>query len=221
MFDALKRMIGSASGGAAADEGQVLAAWAKAEGHTFKRVNAKTGAGYVAESPDGWRVEWGASQRSYIAGKELRFRCDTGVAADVQMIMLSRALSQVLETDVFSRFTNAMQTQIDNTLPDEMRWLAMHPRVTLNDHPALARRFVLLSNTEPVARQWLNEPVLQTLEEAAANWWTDTLVVVITVNRGMLTLRMPGQGLQPLQLKLVGDLYRVLAMRLKAVATGA
>ena len=221
MFDALKRMIGSASGGGATDEGQVLAAWAKAEGHTFKRVNAKTGAGFVAESPDGWRVEWGASQRSYIAGKELRFRCDTGVAAYVQMILLSRALSQVLETDVFSRFTNAMQTQIDNTLPDEMRWLAMHPRVALNDHHALARRFVLLSNAEAVARQWLNEQVLMPLEEAAANWWTDTLVVVVTVNRGMLTLRMPGQGLQPLQLKLVGDLYRVLAMRLKAVAAGA
>lgn len=220
MFDALKRMIGSASGGAATDEGQVLAAWAKAEGHTFKRVNAKTGAGFVVEASEGWRVEWGASQRSYISGKELRFRCDTGVAADVQMIMLSRALSQVLETDVFSRFTNAMQTQIDNTLPDEMRWLAMHPRVALNDHPALARRFVLFSNAEAVARQWLDEQVLLALEEAAANWWTDTLVVVLTVNRGMLTLRMPGQGLQPLQLKLVGELYRVLAKRLKVVATG-
>ena len=221
MFDAIKRMIGSASAGGASDEGQVLAAWAKAEGCTFKRVNAKTGAGFVAESPEGWRVEWGTSQRSYIAGKELRFRCDAGLASDVQVIALSRALSQVLETDVFSRFTNAMQTQIDNTLPDEMRWLAMHPRVTLSDHPALARRFVLLSNAEQVARQWLDEKVLQAIEDAAANWWTDTLVVVVTVNRGMLTLRMPGDGLQPLQLKLVGELFRVLAARLKAVAAGA
>lgn len=219
MFDALKRMIGSATGGAS-DEGQVLSAWAKAEGHTFKRVNAKAGAGFVVEAPEGWRVEWGTSQRSYIAGKELRFRCDTGIASDVQLIMLSRALSLVLETDVFSRFTNAMQTQIDNTLPDEMRWLAMHPRVPLNDHAALARRLVVFSNAEAVARRWLDDAVLMSLEEAAGNWWTDTLVMVVTVNRGMLTLRMPGDGLQPLQLQLVGELYRVLVARLKAVALG-
>ncbi|MBU0916803.1 hypothetical protein [Aquabacterium parvum] len=220
MFDAIKRMIGSTSAGDATDEGQVLSAWAKAEGHTFKRVKAKTGTGFVVEAPEGWRVEWGASQRSYIAGKELRFRCDTGVASDVQLIMLSRALSLVLETDVFSRFTNAMQTQIDNTLPDEMRWLAMHPRVPLNDHAALARRLVVFSNAEAVARRWLDDSVLLPLEEAAGNWWTDTLVMVLTINRGMLTLRMSGDKLQPLQLKLVGELYRVLAMRLKAVALG-
>lgn len=220
MFDAIKRMIGFPSGAGATDEGQVLAAWAKAEGHTFKRVKAKTGAGFVVEAPEGWRVEWGTSQRSYIAGKELRFRCDTGVAPDVQLIMLSRALSLVLETDVFSRFTNAMQTQIDNTLPDEMRWLAMHPRVPLSDHAALARRLVVFSNAETVARRWLDDSVLLPLEEAAGNWWTDALVMVLTINRGMLTLRMSGDKLQPLQLKLVGELYRVLAMRLKAVALG-
>ena len=220
MFDAIKRMIGSASGAGATDEGQVLAAWAKAEGHTFKRVKAKTGVGYVVEAPEGWRAEWGASQRSYIGGQELRFRCDTGLASDVQLIMLSRALSLVLETDVFSRFTNAMQTQIDNTLPDEMRWLAMHPRVPLNDHAALARRLVVFSNAEEVVRRWLDESALMSLEEAVANWWTDTLVMVVTVNRGMLTLRMASDSLQPLQLKLVGELFRVLAMRLKAVALG-
>ena len=219
MFDALKRMIGgsTASGG---ETDQVLAAWAKAEGHAFKRVKGKAGNGFVVETAQGWRVEWGESQRSYIAGKELRFRCDTGMSPDVQMVMVSKTLAQALESDVFSRFTNAMQTQIDNTLPDEMRWLAMHPRVPLNDHAALARRLVVFSNAEAVARRWLDDSVLLPLEEAAGNWWTDALVMVLTINRGMLTLRMSGDKLQPLQLKLVGELYRVLAMRLKAVALG-
>ena len=45
--------------------------------------------------------------------------------------------------------------------------------------------------------------------------------MVVTVNRGMLTLRMSGDGLQPLQLKLVGDLFRVMAVGLKAVAQGS
>ena len=217
MFDALKRLIGSSPGASSGDEGQVLASWAKAEGHAFKRVNAKTGSGYVVETREGWRVEWGGSQRSYIPGKELRFRCDTGLPSDVQMILVSKVQAQILETDVFSRFTNAMQTQIDHSLPDEMRWLAMHPRVSLSDRPALTRRFVLLSNAEAVARRWLDESVLAALEEAAGTWWTDTLMLVLTLNRGMLTLRMPGQTLEPVQLKMVGQLYGVMAQRLLAM----
>jgi len=217
MFDALKRLIGAAPGAATSDQGPVLAAWAKAEGHAFKRVKDKAGGGYVVETAEGWRVEWGASQRSYITGKELRFRSETGMPPDVQMILVSKVLAQVLETDVFSRFTNAMKTQIDNTLPDEMRWLAMHPRVPLTDAPSLIRRFVLLSNAEQVGRDWLDEGVIQALDQAASHWWTDTLVLVVTVNRGMLTLRMAGQPLQPAQLKLVGQLFARLAARLREV----
>lgn len=218
MFDALKRLIGSASKSSSGDEGQVLGAWAKAEGHAFKRVNDKNGGGFVAESTTGWRAEWGTSQRPYITGRELRFRCDVGVASDVQMVLVSKVLAQVLETDVFSRFTNAMQTQIDHSLPDEMRWLAMHPRVPLNESAALSRRFVMLCNAQSVAQSWLDASTIQTLEEAASHWWTDTLVMVITLNRGMLTLRMGGQPLEPAQLKLVGQLFATLAARMKAVA---
>ena len=88
------------------------------------------------------------------------------------------------------------------------------------DEGALSRRLVVFSNAEEVARRWLDDSVLLSLEEAAANWWTDTLVMVVTVNRGMLTLRMSGDGLQPLQLNLVGELFRVMATGLKSVAMG-
>lgn len=216
MFASLKRWMGSAR--ESADHGDVMAEWAQAEGHLFKRVKDKTGGGYVVEAKDGWRVEWGGSQRPYIIGKELRFRCDTGLPGDVQMVMLTRVLAQTLESDVFSRFTNAMQTQIDNSLPDEMRWLAMHPKVGLQDSPVLARRFVLLSNAEPVARAWLAEKVLPALEEAASQWWTDSLVFVVTLNRGILTARMAGQPLQITQLRLVGHLFAQMAAQAKVVA---
>ena len=217
MFDALKRMIGG-SAAATGDTDQVLATWAKAEGHAFKRVKDKTGGGYVVETADGWRVEWGESQRPYIMGKELRFRCDTGMSPDVQMVMVSKTLAQALESDVFSRFTNAMQTQIDNTLPDEMRWLAMHQRVSLNASPGLAKRFMLLSNADAVASAWLDDGVLSALDDAASVWWTDTLVLVLTLNRGILTMRTAGQPLEPARLKLVGQLFARLASRLREQA---
>jgi hypothetical protein len=216
MFDSLKRLISSHS--TSADEGDIFSAWAKSEGHTFKRVKDKTGGGFVVETGPGWRVEWGESQRPYIHGKELRFRCDTGVSGDVQLILLSKVLAQTLESDVFSRYTNAMQTQIDNTLPDEMRWLAMHPRVALSNSAILSRRFVLLCNAEAVILNALNDHLLQALEDAASNWWTDALVLVVTLNRGMLTARMAGQPLEAAQLKLVGQFFGLMAMRLRQVA---
>ncbi|HEX5357630.1 MAG TPA: hypothetical protein VFW93_15565 [Aquabacterium sp.] len=216
MFASLKRLIGSAP--AARDEGQVLGAWAKSEGFTFKRVKDKTGGGYVVETKEGWRVEWGGSQRSYISGQELRFRCDTGLPGDVQMVMVSRVLAQLLESEVFSSFTNAMQTQIDNSLPDEMRWLAMHPKVSLNAAAVLAKRFVLLANAEGVAQAWLNPEMVMALEEAATTWWTDSLLLVLTVNRGMLTVRMPGEPLEVGQLHMVGELFARIARRMRDVA---
>ena len=216
MFASLKRLMGSGRG--LADQGDVLADWAKEEGHVLKRVKGKTGMGYVVEAQAGWRVEWGDSQRPYVIGKELRFRADTGVPGDVQMVMLTRVLAQTLESDVFSRFTNAMQTQIDNTLPDEMRWLAMHPKVSLQDSALLHRRFVLLCNAEGTAKAWLARSA-PLLEEAASQWWTDSLVFVVTLNRGMLTARMAGQPLQVTQLRLVGALFAQLAAKAKEVSS--
>ncbi len=216
MFDAIKRLF--ASPGTTSDAGRVLAAWAKSEDHVFKLVNGKAGGGYVVSADAGWRVEWGASQRDYIQGDELRFRCDTGLAGDVQFIFATKAVAQALESDVFARYTHAMQTQIDNTLPDEMRWLAMHPRIVLAGATVLSRRFVLVGNAEAVVRQWLDAPTLEALEAAASSWWTDTLLLVLTVNRGMVTLRMAGQPLEAMQLKLVGALFARVAARLKQIA---
>jgi hypothetical protein len=216
MFATFKRLMGSAP--TTRDEGLLLADWAKAHGYAFKRVKDKTGGGYVVDTDKGWRVEWGQSQRSYIEGQELRFRCDTGLPGDVQMVMLTRVVAQTLESDVFNRFTNAMQTQIDNSLPDEMRWLAMHPKVSLSAAPVLNRRFVLLSNAEAVAQSWLDEDMVQALEAAATSWWTDGLLLLLTVNRGMLTLRMPGQPLEAGQLEMLGELFGKMAARMREVA---
>ena len=218
MFSSIKRLIGA--GPKVVDQGAVLAAWAKAEGHTFKRVSGRSG-GYVVEAAAGWRAEWGSSQRKYIEGQELRFRSDSSMPHDVQMVMLTRNLAQTLESDVFSRYTNAMQTQIDNSLPDEMRWLAMHPQVDTPQSPTLAKRFVFLSNSVEISQMWLDPDLVKAFEEAAATWWTDSLMLIMTVNRGILTLRMSGDGIEPAQLKLVGDLFAVASRRLRETALQA
>jgi len=217
MFASIKRMI--APGSSKADEGQVLSSWAKAQGYAYKTVRDKDGGGHVVQSEDeDWRVEGGASQRSYTRGKELRFRRETKPSPGVQILVVRRVLAHALEAEVFTSFTNAMQTQVDNTLPDEMRWLPMHPRVALTEPAVLSKRFVVLSNAETVARRWLDDNLLAVLEEAATTWWTDALILVMTINRGRLTIRMPGQPLEEAQLDAVGRLCSQATRSLRAAA---
>ncbi len=216
MFDALKRWIDPDR--VESDDARVLLAWARAEGHVFKHVKDKTSGGHVVEAAEGWRVEWGDSQRPYIIGKELRFRAETGIPSDVQLILLSRVLAQALESEVFSSFTNPMQTQIDSTLPEEMRWLAMHPQVQLPAESILSRRYVVFTNAEQVSTHWLDPATCRALEEAAVSWWSDSLVLVVTLNRGILTARLAGHPVAMPQLKLVSSLFAQLVSRMRMVA---
>lgn len=213
MLDALKRLLGAGQSPAADSDQQVLAVWAKEEGHKVKTVSGQAG-GMVVDTSAGWRVEWGPAQRPYFTGKELRFRFDAGIPGDVQILFLTRVLAHTLESDVFQRFTDAMQTQMDNSLPEEMRWLAMHSKVALSEHPVLARRFLMLSNAEGVAKLWLDPELTAGLEEAATSWWTDALIAVMTVNRGILTIRMSGDKLEVNQLRLVAAVFDLAARKL-------
>lgn len=218
MFDTIKRWIGGAPQATATESGaRVLTAWARDEGHKVKSV-AGNAQGVVIETAAGWRIEWGPSQRPYFKGHELRFRCDGGVSPDVQVLWVSKVLAHQLESEVFNSYTDAMQTRIDTTLPDEMRWLAMHPKLLLVERPLLARRFLLLTNAEGVTRQWFDGPVLDAFDAAASSWWTDALVMLMTLNRGILTIRMPGDDLEPNQLKRVGSLFDVAAQHLRTLA---
>jgi hypothetical protein len=216
MFDSLKRWMSKSAPAADADQ-KVLTAWAKGAGHTLKAVSGGA-PGMVVQTAAGWRLEWGASQRPYFPGHELRFRCDSPLPPDVQILWLSRAFAQTLESDVFQRFTDANQTRIDSSMPDEMRWLAMHPKVSLSLYPLLVKRFLLLSNAPQVAAQWLHGDLSTALETAAASWWVDQSSVLMTVNRGMLTLRMAGDGIEPNQLEYVSRLFDVAAQRVRALA---
>ena len=99
-----------------------------------------------------------------------------------------------------------------------VEFMAMHPKVSLQDSAVLHRRFVLLCNAEGTAKAWLARSA-PLLEEAASQWWTDSLVFVVTLNRGMLTARMAGQPLQVTQLRLVGALFAQLAAKAKEVSS--
>ncbi|HET8871977.1 MAG TPA: hypothetical protein VFM48_16150, partial [Aquabacterium sp.] len=76
----------------------------------------------------------------------------------------------------------------------------------------------ILSNAVEVSQLWLDDTLVRALEEAANTWWSDTLMLVLTINRGMLTMRMAGDEVDPALLKQVADFFDLASQRLREAA---
>lgn len=179
-------------GGDAASRGwHDVRRWAEAAGHRF--ALGRGGEGFVVEAQGssggaGCRIEWGPSQRNYIAGQELRVRADIG-AGDVQMLAATRDLVGRLEREAFEQFTEGNQTRIDDDTPEEMRWVVLFPQVPAKVLGALAVRFALLANRPRAATLWLEEGLAAPLA-ASASWLARGRPMVLVVQRGRFVLRL-------------------------------
>jgi hypothetical protein len=131
MLDAVKRWLSPTPAAAAqAGDRSSIATWAKGRSLQFRGV--REGEGFVIDGQldaTAWRLEWGPSQRPYVAGNELRLRADLGLANDVQVLLLDRPLQERLEKTVFEQYVEGVQTRIDTQTPPEMRWLVMFPKL--------------------------------------------------------------------------------------------
>ena len=188
MLDALKRLFSTPA--AHAEWGDV-AAWAQRRGHGFKR--ARDAEGFVIDGrlqgvP--WRLEWGPAQRAYIEGQELRLRMELDLPSDMQMLVLSRPLMDLLEKQTYERFTQGMQTQIDSATPEEMRWLVMFPKVDLGAQRALRAHFGVVASSPEAALAWIDGPLAGLLEDAANGLLRDAVPFVLMTLRGRTYLRM-------------------------------
>lgn len=182
--------------GASRSEAQpTVADWARGAGHRF--AYSREGSGFVVEPASGtapWRLEWGAPQRRYIKGVELRLRAEIGVATDLQMLVVTRPLMVMLEQQVFEDFTDGNQTRMGDDTPEEMRWLVLHAKVPRAELGPLRERFAVLSNLPRAAPMWLDGPLAQHLDASSA-WLAEDQPMVLVVQRGRLTLRL--QQAQP------------------------
>ena len=119
-----------------------VADWANRRALNFRRV--REGEGFVVEGlldDKPWRLEWGPPQRAYIAARELRIRMELKLPGDMQMLLLSKPLMELLERQTYESFTEGLQTQIDTGTPEEMRWLVMFPKANLNMFRVLRGHF--------------------------------------------------------------------------------
>ncbi len=183
------------------DPWAAVQAWADGAHHRFAR--SRDGSGFVIEPVQAvvaWRLEWGAPQRHYFSGPELRLRAEVGPPADLQLLVMSRTLMTLLEQQVFEEVTESNQTRMDDDTPEEMRWLVLYPKLPRTEIGKLRERFGALSNLPRAALLWLDGPLSKQLD-ASSSWLDEEQALVLVVQRGRLTLRcaLPQPDLPSLQ----------------------
>jgi hypothetical protein len=186
MLKSFRRLL---SKGSASVEPMALQQWAQARGHGYQRVRAADGC--VINGKQGaqdWRIEWGASQRDYIEGFELRFIAELDLPQQLMAMVLNRALMADMEETVYERFVDDVQTRIDTDTPPEMRWLVMYTKLNPQEMGRLRERYGAVCSIGPWLLQWLASPLNDALV-TTLDMMTPDDPVVLTIGRGRLTLR--------------------------------
>ena len=186
MLESLKRLFVAPGQGADLPE---IAAWAKKRGYGYAPMEG----GFAVDGQlDGqpWQLEWAAPQRPFMQGQELRMQMRAGVAHDVHMMLLSRPLMEALEKQAFKKFTESLQTQIDESSPEEMRWLVMFAKVDVSGMPAVAAHFGAVASSPAQGQLWIEGPLAKLLERATGTLMVGDPPFVLTVSRGRVEMRL-------------------------------
>ncbi len=188
MLNAIKRWISRSPSGPDWSE---VSEWARGRGWGYKR--ARDDEGFVVEGAfEGrpWRLEWGPPQRAYIAMHELRLRMELHVPQGLQMLLMERTLLEQLERETFERYTERNQTVIDVSMPEEMRWLAMFPKASLDLPKPVRNRFGAVSSAPAAAIAWVDIDFGDQLGLAAQEFLPEGQPFVLMTLRGRLYLRL-------------------------------
>lgn len=188
MLDNIKRWIGRESSDSPWAE---ASKWAKKSDYAFR--GTKEADGFVVEGAFAsrpWRMEYGPPQRTYLEGRELRLRMDLGLPPLMQMVVMTKRLMEVLERETFERYTEGMQTQIDVSTPEEMRWLAMFPKFSVPLQRDLRQRFGAVASDTDIAAAWFDAALTDALEAAAKSFLAEQPPFVMMTLRGRVYVRL-------------------------------
>lgn len=177
--------------------------WAEARNALFRLT--RDGQGFLIEQskalPGPLRIEWGASQRSYIAGHELRMRCEMKLHSDLQLMVLCRQLMESLEKTVFEAYTDTLKTRVDTDTPEEMRWLVMFPKFSQISSKLVRQRFGAIGVNKELTGAWLEGELSELLAQASQDLLPEGHPFVLMTMRGNVYLRtaMPVPDLTKIQ----------------------
>jgi len=166
MLDAVRRWLSVAG---ALPGWAEFSRWADANQWTLKRTIAHDGWA-MNDNPDhpGWRIEWGPAQRRFMSSHEFRIRFEVAQNSDVQALVLDQPLLARLDRDVYAQITDHVQTRLDEETPEEMRWLAMHSKLSPNQMGvALRDRYGAIGSDTDWVSRWLAGPISDALKARA------------------------------------------------------
>ena len=188
MFDWLKRRSRTSAWQATAGG---MAAWAAARGCSYKGTRDQEGfvMAPLGSEPAAWRLEWGPSHRTYLGEREVRLRAPVPLPADSHAVVLPRTLQTALEVELFSAFTDQVRTQVDDALPEEVRWLAVSPRLGATALGELRDVLGAAGDVKPWLQRWLSGPTGRLLADVATAGGAGVLPLLFTLQFGVLTLR--------------------------------
>jgi hypothetical protein len=145
--------------------------------------------GQVVEHP--WRLESGAPSRDYMQGTELRVRAELALNPDAHVMVISRALKEELEGRVYGAITNSLQTTVDQSLPQEMRWLSIYEELRWPQMPAsFVRAFAVVGEDLDTARHWVNAALVSQLMRDQQRVPPGQVPLVLMVSDASVSLRM-------------------------------
>ena len=200
-------------------EGDAIAGWARRAGHVYKREKGGDGFaidGHFDATP--WRLEWGRPQRPYIDGHELRLRMPLGLPPGLQLLLMTKPLRERLAADAFERATLTHQTHLDDSVPEETRWLVVFPKMTLAESPILRSCFAGVSSHAHEGRAWLEGPLTQGLERAATTWLAPQPPFLLMTLRGRIYLRLQLASVEEDDVAAVVALFGIAAAAASRVA---
>ena len=117
-----------------------------------------------------------------------------GADPDAAVMVLNRPLQDALEGTAYTAITDTLQTTVDSSLPEEMRWMAMYEEMAWPGLPASFRQhFAVVAERQEMAQRWIHAPVVSQLlnavegEGGAERAHTPMVLMLV---RGRVYLRM-------------------------------
>jgi hypothetical protein len=185
-----------------------LITWATLHGIGYQS-GGESGSFSLTGLTDGWpwKIERLPTSRDYIAGFELRARVETRADEDAAVIVMNRALKDVLEEQAYSLYTDSVQTEARPVLIEEMRWLAAYPEVGWESLPeAFWARYAVAADRRSNAMAWITDEFGQALLGWANLDLPADRPFMMMLLRGKVHLRIQSSTCAPLQIAQVVEL---------------
>lgn len=138
------------------------------------------------------RIQCQATTRPFIRGMELLARADLGLKLSGHVVLMNRALKDVLEAQsrvLYSQYTDELQTMA-GVVPEEVRWLSLYRDAGwAGPDRRFWSRFAALTDAPELARRWVDsetEHQLMTWPDAVSN----ETPMMFMLERGKTYLRM-------------------------------